>query len=662
MVCEINYLENNHFEITNHKEYPTTCRVFMITTVILVVMVALNLAGHAAAQSPARQFERLDRGIVAVPAIGSGNLVSWRLLVTDPATTAFNLYRDGKKLNTSTLSTSTNYHDTSGTVASTYVVGIVVGGTEKERTRPAVVWQAGYLNLPIQQPEGGTNISGSYTYRASDASAADLDGDGQYEIILKWDPTNSRDNSRAGVTGNVILDAYTLAGKRLWRIDLGRNIRAGAHYTQFLVYDFDGDGKAEMAVKTADGTVDGEGKVIGDDKADWRITDIKAKAFGKIMDGPEYLTVFDGLTGRALSIVPYDPPRYPGGKITIPQMMEMWGDDYANRSDRFLAGVAYLDGKRPSIVMTRGYYNKATLAAWDYHDGKLSKRWFFDSDVQAEPAKWRGQGNHQLSAADIDGDGRDEIIYGSMAIDDNGTGLWSTGLRHGDALHVSDFDPSNPGLERFGVHEEVARNGAIITSMVDLDGGKLLWTVPGNTDNGRGIIMDIDPRYPGAESWSSIDPNLRDVKGNPIGIVKPKTNKFAILWDGDLLREQLEGINLYKWNWKEQRSDLLLKAEGTAISGAPSLSADILGDWREEVILPSTDNQSLRIYTTPYVTTHKFVTLMQDPVYRLAVAWQQTAYNQPPHTSFYLGDGMKTPPVQKIIVPNSTRGSLKKNN
>jgi rhamnogalacturonan endolyase len=288
--------------------------------------------------------------------------------------------------------------------------------------------------------------------------------------------------------------------------------------------------------------------------------------------------------------------------------------------------------------MTRGYYGKSTLAAWDFRDGKLTKRWFFDSDVQAEPARWRKQGNHQLSVADIDGDGRDEIIYGSMAIDDDGTGLWSVDLKHGDALHVSDFDPSNPGLERFGVHENPQENGGIITSMVDADNGKLLWTVSGTIDNGRGIIMDIDPRYPGAESWTAGEPFIRDVKGNAIGTVKPKTNKFAVWWDGDLLREQLEGITLYKWNWLEQRSDLLLKAEGTATEGAPSLSADILGDWREEVILPAADNQSLRIYATPYVTTHKFVTLMQDPVYRLAIAWQQTAYNQPPHTSFSIGE------------------------
>jgi rhamnogalacturonan endolyase len=624
--------------------------------VILAGVVALNLASPVAAQVPARQFERLDRGVAAVPAVDGGNLVSWRLLATDPEGTAFNLYRDGKKLNAAPLSATTNHRDESGSATSTYVVTTLMGGAEKERSRPAGVWQTGYLSVPIQQPAGGANQSGPYTYKASDCSVADLDGDGRYEIVLKWDPTNSQDNSRAGVTGNVILDAYTLTGQHLWRIDLGRNIRAGAHYTQFLVYDFDGDGKAEMAVKTADGTVDGQGKVIGDPNADWRIMEGEvpspdragaktlpdgthvAPLLGRIMDGPEYLTVFDGLTGRTLATQPYDPPRYPGGKGATGQMIEMWGDGYANRSDRFLAGVAYLDGQRPSIVMTRGYYAKSTLAAWDYRDGRLTKRWFFDSDVQADPAKWRGQGNHSLSVADVDADGRDEITYGSIVIDDNGAGLWSTGLRHGDALHVGDFDPSNPGLERFGVHEEIARNGGIVSSMVDLDTGKVLWTAPGTRDNGRGIMMDIDPRYPGAECWSSTDPQVRDVKGNPIGTVKPTTNKFAVWWDGDLLREQLENISIFKWNWQEQRSDLLLKAEGTAISGAPSLSADILGDWREEVILPATDNQSLRIYATPHVTPRKFVTLMQDPVYRVAVAWQQTTYNQPPHTSFYLGE------------------------
>lgn len=624
--------------------------------VILAAIAALNMAGLVTAQVPTRQFERLDRGVVAVPAIDGGNLVSWRLLVTDPAGTAFDVYRDDKKVNKEPLTATTNFRDEGGAATSTYVVTTLSAGEETERSNSIGVLQAGYYSLPIQQPAGGKNESGDYTYKAQDCSVADLDGDGQYEIVLKWEPTNAQDNSRSGVTSNVLLDAYTLAGKRLWRIDLGRNIRAGKHYTQFLVYDFDGDGKAELAVKTADGTVDGQGKVIGDAKADWRIMDgevpspdragmktlpdgtRRASLIGRILDGPEFLTVFDGLTGQALATEPYDPPRYPGGKGTDAQMTEMWGDAYGNRVDRFLAGVAYLDGKCPSIVMTRGYYGKSTLAAWDYRDGKLTKRWFFDSDVQAEPAKWRKQGNHQLSVADIDGDGRDEIIYGSMAIDDNGTGLWSTELKHGDALHVSDFDPANPGLERFGVHENSKENGGIITSMVDTDTGKLLWTAPGTIDNGRGIIMDIDPRYPGAESWTAGEPFIRDVKGSPIGTAKPSTNKFAVWWDGDLLREQLEGITLYKWNWKEQRSVLLLKTEGTATEGTPSLSADILGDWREEVILPAADNQSLRIYATPYVTTHKFVTLMQDPVYRLAIAWQQTAYNQPPHTSFYIGE------------------------
>ncbi len=631
---------------------------------ILAGLFAFHLALPVAAQTPARQFERLDRGVVAVPAAGGGNLVSWRLLATDPAATAFDLYRDGRKLNQSPLAAATNYRDEGGSAQSTYVVGTLQAGVEKERSHAAGVWQAGYLSVPIQQPAGGSTATGPYTYKASDCSVADLDGDGRYEIVVKWDPTNSQDNSRAGVTGHAILDAYTLAGKRLWRIDMGSNIRAGAHYTQFLVYDFDGDGKAEMVVKTADGTVDGQGTVIGDASADWRIRvgempspdragartlpdgSHVASLVGRIMEGPEFLTVFDGLTGRVLSTVPYDPPRHPGGKGTPEQMTALWGDAYANRVDRFLAGVAYLDGKRPSIVMTRGYYAKTTLAAWDFRDGKLARRWFFDSDTQAEPAKWRGQGNHSLSVADIDGDGRDEIVFGSMAIDDDGTGLWSTGLRHGDALHVGDFDPSNPGLERFGVHEEVGRNGGIISSMVDADTGKLLWTVPGVKDNGRGIIMDIDPRHAGAESWSANDPYVRDVKGNPVGTVKPNTNKFAVWWDGDLLREQLEHTRIWKWNWQEQRSDLLLDAQGTAIQGAPSLSADILGDWREEVILPAADNGSLRIYTTPHVTPHRFVTLMHDPQYRLAVAWQNVTYNQPPHPGFHIGEPAQPPKGQ----------------
>ncbi|WP_246050684.1 rhamnogalacturonan lyase [Asticcacaulis tiandongensis] len=641
---------------------------------LLVSVATLGLLTGLGAQAAPRWMETLDRGAVAVPAINGGNLVSWRLLATDAPKTTFDVYRDGKKINSRTLSGATNLVDKDGTPQSTYVIRTRLKGKTTEASEPVRAWADGYLSVPIQRPEGGVTPTGeAYSYMAYEASVADLDGDGRYEIIVKWDPSNSKDNAFDGYTGEVYIDAYTLEGKQLWRINLGRNIRAGAHYTQFQVYDYDGDGRAEMAVRTSDGTIDGTGKVLGDPDADWRETGgetpstdrtggvVKADGSmiaplqGRIIKGPEFLTIFDGLTGEARASELFWPSRDPRTDApTAEQLTETWGDGYANRSDRFLAGTAYLDGQRPSIIMTRGYYARSTLAAWDYRDGKLTQRWTFDSDAQPEPAKWGGQGNHSLSVADVDGDGRDEIIYGSMAIDDNGAGLWSAELRHGDALHVSNFDPSRPGLERFGVHEQPSGNGGIITAMLDAATGERLWTISGNRDNGRGIIMDIDPRYAGAESWTANDPDVRDARGNSIGTVKPQTNKFAVWWDGDLLREQLEKTTIYKWNWQEQRSERLLTAENTISPGAPLFSGDILGDWREEVIWAAADHQSLRIYATPYPTKHRLVTLLHDAQYRVALAWQNSAYNQPPHPSFYLGDGMKAPPTPQITLVKPT--------
>jgi len=603
------------------------------------------MAGAAAVVATAaapRQQERLDRGVVAVPADGGGVLVSWRLLGTDASGVAFNVYRNGTRLNTQPLTGATNYVDAGGGVDATYAIRVVTNGREADRAFSARVWGPGYGTIPLDKPADGTNPDGSsYGYTANDASVGDLDGDGRYEIVLKWEPTNAKDNSQSGVTGNVLIDAYTLEGRKLWRIDLGRNIRAGAHYTQFMVQDFDGDGRAEVAMKTADATVDGQGRVIGDAAADHR------NAGGYVLRGPEYLTVFQGTTGRALSTVKYVPGRHPDTENPTPaQLNAVWGDNYGNRVDRFLGGVAYLDGSRPSIVMARGYYTRSTLAAWDFRNGQLTQRWFFDSSTLPN-SDYAGQGNHQLSVADVDGDGRDEIVYGSMAIDDDGQPLWSTKnagrkLGHGDALHVGDLDPSRPGLERFGVHETPSGNGGIGATMTDARTGAILFSVPGSSDNGRGLSADIDPRYWGEENWSSRHPGLISATGTLISSAKPGPTNFAIWWDGDRGRELLDNITISKWDWTTGRIRTLLTMTGT-VSGngtkaTPALAADILGDWREEVVMAAADHRSLRIYATPYRTDVRLATLMADPVYRASVAWQNGAYNQPTHTGFYLGE------------------------
>lgn len=619
---------------------------------VCVAMLLLAVAHDGHAQ---RRMERLNRGVVAVPAEEGEVFVSWRLLADDPEDVAFNVYRSAGggppvRLNSAPLGGPTHYRDaaeTAGAGPVRYSVRPVVNGRERAASAPfALDPSRPYLTVPLQTPDG---------YTANDGSVGDLDGDGDYEIVVHQSG-RGRDNSQRGLTDPPILEAYRSDGTLLWRIDLGRNIREGAHYTQLMVYDLDGDGRAEVACKTADGTVDGTGKPIGDPDADWRNDD------GYILAGPEYLTVFDGLTGAALATTDFVPPRHPTSlRPTSEALEEIWGDGYGNRVDRFLAAVAYLDGERPSLVMTRGYYTRAVLTAWNWRDGELTRLWTFDSD-DGTPGNetYRGQGNHNLSVADVDGDGRDEIIFGAAVIDDDGTGLYSTGLGHGDALHVSDLDPDRPGLEVFNIQERFDDAGA---NFRDARTGEVLWkkaSVRAGADGegpGRGNAFNVDPRHRGAESWVA-GANLTgmwNARGEPIAPAAPRSVNFAVWWDGDLLRELLDRTTIYKWNWRTQALDTLLSPAGVASNNGskatPVVSADLIGDWREEVIWRSTDGNELRIYTTTVSTDHRFVTLMHDPVYRLGIAWQNVAYNQPPHTSYYIGDDMRPPPRSRMVFP-----------
>ena len=644
-----------------------------------------NLDRSQASESVVNQpalMENIKRGTVAVRRNSTEVYVGWRLLGTDAAGTAFNLYRSAGgaepvKLNADPLTTTTDYLDpaANATDANSYFVRPVIGGVEQAAaetfTLPANAPVQQYLSVPIQRPAGGTATqpgtttgSSAYTYAANDGSVADLDGDGVYEIILKWDPSNSRDNASAGLSGPAIIDAYKLDGTRLWRIDLGKNIRSGAHYTQYMVYDLDGDGKAELVCKTADGTVDGAGNVIGDSTKDWRSltvpsdSDVPApttsdQRFGKILSGPEYMTVFNGQTGAAMATVNYNPNRYP---------LDGWGgiggngnnDSTGNRVDRFLATVAYLDGVRPSVVMCRGYYGRSVLAAWDWRNGQLTQRWVFDSVDRPNP--YSGMGAHAISVADVDRDGKDEIVYHSMVVDDDGTGLFTTGLRHGDALHVSDLNPNRPGLEVFGVHESEGNTiplGTPGSALYDAETGQILWSNNPGVDVGRGICADIDPGFPGAECWGAPGGTRRVDTGEVIYTQTPNSTNFAVWWDADLSRELEDGTSITKWNPATRTTSTLLSASGTASNNGtkstPVLTADILGDWREEVIWRASDNNSLRIYTTTIPAANRFYTLMHNRQYRVAIAWQNVGYNQPPHPDFFLGNGMSQPPLPNII-------------
>ena len=602
---------------------------------------------------PPRQMEKLDRGLVGIKIYGGVRLF-WRYFGTDDPGIAFNIYRDGEKINAEPVSKVTHFTDKSGTVDSSYQLAELLDGAETMEAKngnPVIVkpLATNYRRVPLQIPPGGTTPSGeSYTYSANDASVGDMDGDGEYEIVLKWDPSNAKDNSQDGYTGNTILDCYKLDGTRLWRIDLGINIRSGAHYTQFMVYDLDGDGKAEVVCKTADGTKDGTGRAVGGNPA----ADNRNSA-GHILSGNEYLTAFNGFTGAEIDTVNYLPQR------SILNMNNSgWGDTQGNRSERYLACVAYLDGVNPSVVMCRGYYSGkggahtggTFLAAWRLIDGRLVQgARFYSTDVPTgDRTKYLGQGNHGLSAADIDGDGKDEIIYGAIAFNSDLTPMYATGLGHGDAQHVGDFIPSRPGLEIYGIHENPSSYGM---AMRDALTGAVLSGSRIGQDTGRGLVADIDPRYEGSEYWSS-GSALYAADGKKIGNKVPSMN-FAVWWDGDVLRELLDGITVQKWDYKSESLNSVLMMSGTSSNNGskstPALTADLYGDWREEIIMRETDSAALRIYSTIDETNIRLYTLMHNPQYRLSVAWQNVAYNQPPHVSYRLGAGMKIPRQPNII-------------
>jgi hypothetical protein len=588
-----------------------------------------------------RQMEFLTRGVVAVRKSTGVVFVSWRLLGIDSPNVAFNLYRNGVKLNATPITNSTNYEDNT-TTNSTYTVTPVINGVEGTASVPVSVWANNQLYIPLQIPAGGTTPDGvAYTYSANDASVGDVDGDGEYEIVLKWDPSKVNDNA-GGYSGRQIFDCYKMNGTRLWRIDLGINVNAGPHYNQFMVYDFDGDGKAEIMMKTADGTKDGAGTIIGNPTVDYRNT------AGWVQQGPEFLTVFNGLTGAAMATVNYEPAR---GSISD------WGDTYGNRADRFVNAVAYLDGARPSFIAGRGYYEKLTRAAYNWRNGQLTLLWKFDSEDPATPGNlaFSSMGNHQMTIGDVDGDGKDEVINGSSAINDNGKGLWTTGKGHGDALHMTDMDPSHPGQEIWINLESQSQYTPLGLRQYDAKTGATIWGDTTTGDVGRSMAADIDPSHPGYEMWGSSG-DLYDVKGNVISTNKPSYN-FGIWWDGDLARELLDGNVMDKWNYLTNSMNRLFTIYNAApvqssnsTKKNPALTADLFGDWREEMIFRYSDNTALVIFTTNILTDKRIYTLMHDPQYRSAIAWQNSAYNQPPYPGFYIGYDMAPPPPPNIYI------------
>ncbi|WP_306817077.1 MULTISPECIES: fibronectin type III domain-containing protein [unclassified Microbacterium] len=743
---------------------------------VLPVHAASATGADAAASVPTSgpgtsspQLERLDRGVVAV-STASGVFVSWRLLQGEAygagdsglVGTDFVVYRDGAKI--ATVTDSTNFLDAAGSAAATYQVAPVLAGREGEPSPATAPLAQGHLDIPLTRPADGVTPAGeAYTYAANDVSVGDVDGDGAYEYVVKWDPSNAKDVSQVGYTGPVFIDTYELDGTLLNRIELGANIRAGAHYTQFLVYDFDGDGRSETILKTApgtrsigyaaDGSVTNEAYVTmpAEDVAagyshddDYRMSaadyeehlvelflgwsereevisgqwpatleqafgtevtheyplsresaeklvdyfiDVYApgrsarnvlRAFeGFILDGPEYLTVFDGATGAELQTVPYQPGRGDDGLL--------WGDyamsriEPGNRVDRFLSGVAYLDGERPSAVFARGYYTRSTIATYDWNGTALTQRWFVDSGhvpmtnpfndgphgrdgTDPQYGTITTQGFHSLSAADVDGDGKQEVVYGSATLDDDGSLLYSsfdvmpegsgapgenTRLGHGDAMHVTDIDPARPGLEIFTVHEGGAW-APYGTALRDAATGEVIFGAYSGRDTGRGLIGDVRTDVPGMEVWSSMPAGtdasgLLSATGDVLASTNPGTN-MSIRWAGDLTTQIVNGAEAVTPTIDDWTRGTLVTASDTRTNngtkGNPSLVADVLGDWREELLVRTADSSALRLFVSTEVTGHKLYTLMHDPQYRAEIARQQTAYNQPAYTGFHLASGM----------------------
>ena len=662
-----------------------------LTTTLLTVAAVV---GSSAQPTPASQMEKLDRGLVVVPA-GMTRTLSWRLLGTDDESrTTFNILRDGELLAENRYETF--FKDMKG--GSNYQIVTLVDGVPTDTTAAVKPWAKNYLALKLQRPADGSGC----TYSPNDCSVGDVDGDGQYELFVKWDPSNAKDNSQGGITGNVYIDCYRLDGTFLWRIDLGPNIRAGAHYTQFQVYDYDGDGRAEMMCKTAPGSIDGKGiyvnqaatiaaiKAASNTKL-WRTSD------GRINGGHEYLTVFNGLTGEAIHTIAYWPNRNAKTALSEAEGTFNWDDrsgksdkgSYGNRGERYLAATAYLDGPdgHASGIFCRGYYTYAYIWAVDFDGTQLKHRWLHSSDTKTtykltdadgKTTTLKGttctsglgrytmyaNGNHNMSVADVDGDGKDEIIWGSAALDDDGRMLYAVGFGHGDAIHLADLDPDRPGLELFDIHEE---KGTYAWDLHDAATGEIIWKGgQSGQDNGRGLAADITAArgqefwsaYGGFDSSARIQNPFNAITGKQTGTTKPSMN-FRIYWDGDLMDELLDGTTISKYNGSvlgvgsTPIANLGSPASCNGTKSTPCLSADIFGDWREELILWSTtDNATLNIYTTTTTTKYRVPTLMHDHTYRMGICWQNTAYNQPPHLGYYLPDyyvaGKLTNAVQSV--------------
>ena len=584
-----------------------------------------------------RTTDVIDRGLVAVKT-GSGIFCSWRVTAEEYYDVTYNIYRDGTKINTEPLSVS-NFTDKSGTVSSKYAVEAVVRGKAQVKSSVVTPWAKNYKEIKMNH---GTLTS---TYIPNDACVADVDGDGELEILLKFDNASDAANSYkpAGHNGEyAIIEVYKLDGTKLWWIDLGPNMADFQNNENNIVaYDWDGDGKAEALLRAADGTTihmaDGTTHVVGDKTKNYRAANGYSGQWF-IHDGAEYLLYLNGHTGAVYQQMEYPLKRLESGETDL---NKAWGDGYGHRSTKHFFGAPYLDGRKPSIFLARGIYTRHKMIALDVDPAthKLTERWRWNCNTAG--SQWYGQGYHNFGIADVDWDGRDEIVFGSMVIDDNGKGLSTTGLGHGDSQHCSDFDPYSHGQEIFACNEDRPNN-----NFRDATTSKIYYRTTGGNDDGRANMGNFYNNYPGAQGVSSRDGSLISSVTHaaiPGGTKSNITQNFRIYWDGDLCSETFDYANgkntagtIYKVG-KGAIATLEGSMTNNDTKGTPCYQGDILGDWREEVIMRTADN-NIRIYTTNVETKWRNYTLWHDHQYRQAMVWQMCGYNQTPHVSYFLGE------------------------